>query len=155
MNTTPAHAPVRIPPPVILLSFLVGALVLNWLVPIPEPWASVLRLLGALSILTGLTLGFLAVFQMRKARTSPDPDRPTTALVTGGPYRFTRNPIYLGFVLVFLGFTLFAGTLWGLLLSPFLVWAFTAAAIRAEEAYLKDKFPNEYADYIARARRWV
>ncbi len=154
MEKNLGHASLRIPPPLIFLAFLVGALVLNWVVPVPEPWASVLRGLGGLSVLVGLTLGFLAVAQMRQAKTSPNPERPTTALVTRGPYRFTRNPIYLGFVLIFLGFTLLAGTLWGLLLSPFLVWAFTAAVIRKEEGYLRGRFPVEYGEYLSRVGRW-
>ncbi len=155
MNKThEEHAPVRIPPPFIFAAFLIGAMVINWLVPLPEPWTRLLHAVGAVSILVGMTLGFLAVSQMRKANTSPNPERPTTAIVTQGPYRFTRNPIYLGFVLVFLGFTLFAGTLWGLVLSPVLIWAFTAGAIRAEEAYLRVRFPAEYGAYLSRARRW-
>lgn len=155
MENPNQHAHVRLPPPLILLVFLGAAFGLNWLFPVPEPWASIVRIIGGIAVLGALILGFAAVVQMWHAGTSPDPDRPTTALVTGGPYRFTRNPIYLGFVLIFLGFTLLAGTLWGVLLSPFLIWAYSAVVIRAEEAYLKNKFPDEYQQYLDRARRWL
>ncbi len=149
------HAPMRVPPPLVFLGHLIAALILNWLFPIPDPWGSVFRLVGGAAVLAGLLLGATAVSRMLRAHTSPDPDRPTTALVTDGPYRFTRNPIYLGFLLVYLGFTLMAGSLWGLLLSPFLIWTVTSIIIHAEERYLRAAFPNEYEAYKARVRRWL
>jgi protein-S-isoprenylcysteine O-methyltransferase Ste14 len=76
-------------------------------------------------------------------------------LVTTGPYRFTRNPIYLGFLLIYLGFTLLAGTLWGLLLSPFLIGTVTQWIIHAEEAYLGRKFKEDYKAYSSRVRQWL
>ena len=149
------HAQIRFPPPMLFLVFLIGALVLNWLFPLPEPWTTILRTAGGVAVVAGLALGGTAVSQMRQARTSPDPERPTTALVTDGPYRFTRNPIYLGFLLIYLGFTLLAGTLWGLLLSPILLWIATRLIVRAEEGYLAGRFPDQYQAYKARARRWI
>ena len=96
-----------------------------------------------------------AFSQMKKAHTTPDLRQPTTALVTAGPYRFTRNPIYLGLFLIYLGFTLLAGTLWGILLSPFLFWTVTNAIVRLEEEYLQQKFRDEYTGYLSRVRRWI
>lgn len=155
MDSPIEHAPLKVQPPLVFLAYLVGALLLNLLLPLPEPWGSILRIVGALGVLAGFGLGASAVSAMFKARTSPDPHRPTMALVTDGPYRFTRNPIYLGFYLVFLGFTLLAGTLWGLVLSPLLIWTVTAIIIRVEEAYLASRFADRYAVYTARARRWI
>ncbi len=97
----------------------------------------------------------LAMSHMIKAHTTPDPDRPTTALVIQGPYRWTRNPIYLGFFLIYLGFTFLAGTLWGMLLSPLLLWTVTRAIIRGEELYLNARFPDSYQEYKSRVRRSV
>jgi protein-S-isoprenylcysteine O-methyltransferase Ste14 len=149
------HARIMFPPPMLFLGFLIGALVLNWLFPLPEPWTTILRIAGGAAVVSGLLLGGAAISRMRRAHTSPGPDRPTTALVTEGPYRFTRNPIYLGFLLIYLGFTLMAGTLWGLVLSPILLWIATRAIIRAEEAYLAERFPDDYEAYKARVRRWL
>lgn len=149
------HAQIRFPPPMLFLGFLIGALVLNWLFPLPEPWTTILRIAGSVAVISGLALGGTAVAHMRRARTSPDPERATTALVTEGPYRFTRNPIYLGFLLIYLGFTLVAGTLWGLVLSPILLWIATRLILRSEEAYLAQRFPDSYQAYRARARRWI
>jgi len=92
---------------------------------------------------------------MMKVHTSPDPREPTTAIVTGGPYRFTRNPIYLGFFLIYLGLTFLAGTLWGVIASPFLLWTVTHSVIHAEEIYLENKFGEEYTRYLSKVRRWI
>ena len=143
------------PPPLIFVGYLVSALVLQWAVPFPLPWGLPLRSLGGLLVIGGFLLCASALTQMRKVHTTPDPHQPTTAVVTTGPYRFTRNPIYLGFLLIYLGFTLVAGTLWGLLLSPFLVGTVTQWIIHAEEAYLDRKFESEYRTYRSRVRRWI
>jgi protein-S-isoprenylcysteine O-methyltransferase Ste14 len=92
---------------------------------------------------------------MRKSNTSVDPRETVNSLVTGGPYRFTRNPIYLGLFLIYLGFTLLAGTLWGLIASPFLIWTITQAVIHAEEIYLEEKFGEQYKQYRSRVRQWI
>ncbi len=149
------HAQVMVLPPLVFLGYLVGALILNWIIPFPTPWTPTLRLLGGAGLAGGLLLAGSAVARMRRAHTSPDPHQPTTALVTEGPYRFTRNPIYLGFLLIYLGFTLLAGTLWGLLLSPFLIRTVTHAVIHAEEIYLDGKFGDVYRDYRSRVRQWL
>jgi len=149
------HAQVMVPPPLIFLGYLVGALIVNWVVPFPEPWMFALRILGGAMVIAGFLLTGSAISQMRKVHTSPDPHQPVTALVTGGPYRFTRNPIYLGFLLIYLGFTMAAGTLWGWLGSPFLLMTVTNAVIRAEEIYLDEKFGEGYKEYRSHVRQWI
>jgi protein-S-isoprenylcysteine O-methyltransferase Ste14 len=149
------HAQVMAPPPLIFLGYLIGALLLNWLIPLSAPWTLALRIVGGLMAIAGFLLAGSAISQMRKVHTSPDPHQPVTALVTGGPYHFTRNPIYMGFFLIYLGFTLLAGTLWGLIASPFLLLTVTNAVIRAEESYLEVKFKEEYIGYKRRVRQWL
>ena len=149
------HAQVALPPPLIFLGYLLSALVLHWAVPFPAPWPMPLRILGGLMVIAGFLLGGASISEMRKAHTTLDPHQPATALVTRGPYRFTRNPIYLGFLLIYLGFTLFAGTIWGLLLSPFMVGTVTRWIIDAEETYLGEKFKEDYNDYRSRVRHWI
>jgi len=149
------HAQVMAPPPLIFLGYLVGALVVNWILPFPEPWTFELRIVGGLMVIAGFLLGGSAIFQMRKADTPVDPRETVTNLVTGGPYRFTRNPIYLGFFLIYLGFTMAAGTLWGWLGSPFLLMTVTNAVIRAEEIYLDEKFGEGYKEYRSHVRQWI
>ncbi len=155
MTQNKDHAQVLLPPPLIFLGYLVSAFVLHWAVPFPTPWTWPMRILGALLLAAGIALVGTAFSEMRKAHTTPDARQPTTALVTDGPYRFTRNPIYLGFVLIYLGFTFLAGTLWGLLLSPFLIGTVTSSIVHAEEIYLEKKFEDTYRGYKSHIRRWI
>ncbi len=148
------HVQLILPPPLIFLGHLLSALVLQWVVPLPLPWPLPMRILGSVLLLGGLGLAAAAVREMRKLHTTPDPKQAAVVLVTTGPYRFSRNPIYLGFLLIFLGFTLLAGTLWGLLLTPFLIGTITRSVIRPEENYLQGRFDGQYNVYRALVRRW-
>ena len=149
------HPQVMVAPPLVFLGYLVGALLMNWALPIPAPATLTLRIVGGIAVAAGLVLGGSAFSQMVKAHTSPDPGKPVTAFVVEGPYRFTRNPIYLGFLLIYLGITLMAGTLWGIIASPFLIWNVTHAVIHMEEKYLDEKFGETYREYRSRVRQWI
>jgi protein-S-isoprenylcysteine O-methyltransferase Ste14 len=155
MNKKTDRAQVMVPPPLVFLGYLIGALILNWFAPYPTPWTMILRMIGGILLVVGILLVGSAFSQMRIAHTTPDLSQPTTALVTTGPYRFTRNPIYLGFLLIYLGFNFLAGSLWGVVISPFLVWTVTHAIIHAEEEYLEKKFEDEYREYSSHVRRWL
>jgi protein-S-isoprenylcysteine O-methyltransferase Ste14 len=148
------HAQVLAPPPMIFAGYLIGALLLNWLLPFSAPTIP-LRILGGFALLAGIVSAGSAIFQMRKLHTSPDPHQPISALVASGPYCFTRNPIYLGFFLIYLGFTLLDGTLWGLIASPFHIFTITNAVIHAEKVYLDSKFGEQYREYRLHVRQWL
>ncbi len=154
MAATTNHFRPAFPPPLVFLGYLLGAIILNWALPIRLPWLPV-RLLGGLLVIGGLLLAASAIREMRKLHATPDAHRPVAALVTGGPFRFTRNPIYLAFLLIYLGFTFLAGTLWGILLSPFLIGTVTRWVIQREEAYLSQRFGEEYNAYRYCVRRWL
>jgi protein-S-isoprenylcysteine O-methyltransferase Ste14 len=85
----------------------------------------------------------------------PRPWRPTTSLVTGGPYRFTRNPMYVGFTLWYLAATSWANALWPLLLLPLVMLVMQRGVIAREEADLRRRFGRQYEEYGARVRRWL
>jgi protein-S-isoprenylcysteine O-methyltransferase Ste14 len=155
INKNNDRAQVMVPPPLVFLGYLIGALVLNSLVPYPTPWTRILQIIGGLLLVAGILLVGSAFSQMRIVHTTPDLSQSTTALVTSGPYRFTRNPIYLGFLLIYLGFTFLAGSLWGIIISPFLIWTVTHAIIHVEEDYLEKKFEDEYREYSSHVRRWI
>jgi protein-S-isoprenylcysteine O-methyltransferase Ste14 len=155
MSADSDHAPVRVPAPFIYAGFIVVALLLHMLLPLPAPFPGIMRAVGSAAVVGGLVLGVLAVVSMRRAHTPISPHQSTTRLVTDGPFRFTRNPIYLGFFLIFLGFTLLAGTLWGIVLAPLAPVAVNYLVIGAEESYLHGKFPDHYAEYKSRVRKWI
>lgn len=149
------HVQLPVPAPFVFTGHLIAALVLHWVVPLSIPWRLESRLVGAVLVVLGLWLGFAAISRMRRAHTSVDPRQPVTALVTDGPFARTRNPIYLGFFLIYFGLTFLAGTLWGLLLSPFLLRTINRVIVRSEEEYLAGKFKDQYAQYMARVRKWL
>lgn len=92
---------------------------------------------------------------MRRAGTNVDPREPTTAIVTGGPYRFTRNPLYVSMTLMYTGISALANALWPMLLLPGVLAVMNKGVIEREERYLERKFGDEYLRYKAGVRRWV
>jgi protein-S-isoprenylcysteine O-methyltransferase Ste14 len=89
------------------------------------------------------------------ASTNVPPTLPTTALVVDGIYRRTRNPLYLGMTLVYLGLGVAAGSLWAIGLVLPLLWVINVGVVNREERYLERKFGDAYRAYKARARRWI
>jgi protein-S-isoprenylcysteine O-methyltransferase Ste14 len=102
-----------------------------------------------------LVIGLAAARGMLSARTSLNPHHPTTALVLSGPFRFTRNPLYLGLTVFYAGLMLVFELTWGLLFLPIVVWLITIWVIVPEEKYLEQKFGTEYLNYKSRVRRWI
>ena len=142
-------------PPFVVLLFLVIAYFLGRFVPLPFPVPPILRDMGLLLTFLGFLLGIGALLEFRKARTTPDSHGSARRLVTSGIYRFTRNPIYLGFLLMIVGLPLSSGLYWGIVMVPFYILAMNRLVIEREESYLEQKFKNVYPDYKARVRRWL
>ena len=92
---------------------------------------------------------------MERGGTSPDAALHPTALVTHGPFRFSRNPIYLGFLLIYGGCGLLLNSLWIVLLAAGVVAGLTQAIIVRDEHLLEKRFGDEYRTYRARVRRWL
>ena len=156
-DPTPAHAGVHFPPPLIYaITLAVGWLLGRW-----HPWPitggpSVGRLaVAAVGAVLSLWLAIGAMVAFRRARTTIIPNRPATAMVDAGPYRFTRNPMYLSLVALYLGGALLLDSWWPVLLLPVLVLVVDRMVIAREERYLATAFPAEYAEYRARVRRWL
>jgi protein-S-isoprenylcysteine O-methyltransferase Ste14 len=83
------------------------------------------------------------------------PVRPATALITEGPFRFTRNPLYLSLALLYLGIALGLGVLWPIVLLPALMLLVQQLVVLREEAYLESRFGDAYRTYRKRVRRWL
>jgi protein-S-isoprenylcysteine O-methyltransferase Ste14 len=155
MESTYEHAPIVVNPFLIYIGLGCAAAVLQILVPLPFIARASARLLGAIILVLNMLIGLPAVRSMFAARTSPNPHRPTTALVFAGPYRFTRNPMYIGLTLMYTGLAIFFQLTWGLALLPVVVLLITRWVIVPEETYLEQKFGDEYVTYKSRVRRWL
>lgn len=146
------------PPPVLFGAALVVALGLQYTIRswhIALPPAVVLRAAGATFVVLGLSLSVAVMRVFGRAGTAVPPYRPTTSFVNTGPYRYTRNPDYIGQTLTYAGIALAANSWWPLILLPLVLLAVHYGVVRREERYLEAKFGQEYRDYMARVRRWL
>ena len=144
-------------PPLIFLRFLLAATVLEAFVPLPFLAAHALaRYLASAALAAG---GFVMIGMGTRrfvaAGTNIPPYLPTTALVVDGIYGRTRNPLYLGTTLVYLGLSVAAGSLWAIVLVVPLLWVINVGVVAREERYLERKFGDAYRAYKGRVRRWV
>jgi protein-S-isoprenylcysteine O-methyltransferase Ste14 len=155
----PRGPDVRLPPPLLyVIPFATGLLVQHF-VPIRivsggGP-ARIIDLVGAAEIFIGASLAVWAVFTFRGLQTPVVPFRPARALAEEGPYTLTRNPMYLGLAIVYIGIALVMNALWPLVFLPEAIVLTYLLAIRREEAYLAREFGDAYAAYRTRVRRWI
>src|SRR5438552_11936869 len=144
-------------PPLIFLGFLAAATVLQAILPLPIPVAhSPARYVpGAMLAAGGFVMIAIGTRLFAAAGTNVPPTLPTTALVVDGIYRRSRNPLYLGLILVYLGLGVAAGSLWAIGLLVPLLWVINVGVVKREERYLERKFGDAYRAYKARVRRWI
>jgi protein-S-isoprenylcysteine O-methyltransferase Ste14 len=155
VSGAPDHADVRVPPPLVYLAVFLVALGIQRVIPIPAIPKMIGFAAGSIIIAAGISFAAWSVGLFRRARTSLIPIKPTTALVINGPYCFTRNPMYLSLMSVYVGAALMMRTLWGLLLLPLVFVAVQYLVIRKEEQYLQQKFGEAFLSYKASVRRWI
>jgi len=158
MPTPTDTSGVKVFPPALYLGGLAAGFLLHWLWPLHlvSPGAVLVpRVVGGVLIALGLSLPIWATATFRGVGTTPNPTRPTTALAFEGPYRYTRNPMYLGLALLSAGIALAANALAPLLALPIVLWLVRRQVIDREERYLEAKFGEEYLRYKGRVRRWV
>jgi protein-S-isoprenylcysteine O-methyltransferase Ste14 len=155
LKTDSDSAHVRFPPPLTaLLNVLFGAL-LNWLWPIPIISENLRWPLGLLFIFLGLGIIISCSRLFKKAQTNIEPWKTTSNIVTTGVYGFSRNPIYLSFILIGLGIAFAVNSLWIVLMQVSVVLLIQKFVIAKEERYLESKFGAEYRNYTSRVRRWL
>jgi protein-S-isoprenylcysteine O-methyltransferase Ste14 len=156
MHDTADTARVIVRPPLAWGLAVIAGLALDWLVPLPFlPAGLPAAWLGALMFVLALALFAWAIVTMTRAGSNGPTNRPTTAIVENGPYRFTRNPIYLGMFLGLLGLAIAFDNLWLLItLVPFAL-VIRYGVVAREEAYLERKFGDVYRGYRSRVRRWL
>ena len=148
----------NIPVPwVFILAYLIG-FVVQLYIPVrirSAATGTVIREVGFTLVGIGIVIAFSALGMCRKRKTTTIPFETPSALVTAGPYRFTRNPMYLGLTLIYIGV---AGTrleLWPLIALPFLLAYIHFVVIPVEERRLADTFGDHYRQYRAGVRRWI
>lgn len=143
------------PPPLIYLTGVVIGLLLRSPASTPFLPRGLGYGLGAVLILSAVWISLWGVREMRRAGTAVNPRIPTTALVTTGPFRFSRNPLYVSLTLCYLGIAIAAQSLWalGLLLGVLALMQY--GVIFREERYLERRFGAEYGRYKERVRRWI
>ena len=154
-NAESDHAGVAFHPPLLLLLAIVIGFFARWILPpsiLPDALA---RAIGP--VLTAASFGLFAwaVYTLRSGGASIPTNKPTDVIVAQGPYRFSRNPIYLGMVLLQLGLGVWANSLWFFVLAILSALLLTWGVIWREESYLERKFGDDYLAYRARVRRWL
>ncbi|HJX90907.1 MAG TPA: isoprenylcysteine carboxylmethyltransferase family protein [Pyrinomonadaceae bacterium] len=147
----------RIPVPwVFILAYLIGVGV-EILVPFHTHSSQValIKVLGGLLFLTGAAVAAWGLLVFRKARTTTVPGKSSAAVVTSGPYRFSRNPMYCGLIIAYVGEAGLLVQVWPLIILPFVVAYLNWIVIPVEESRLQADFGTQYEQYRARIRRWI
>lgn len=143
-----------VPAPLVYLGGIVGGWLLQQLRPFPIVAQLPGAWLGGLLVAAGFTVGLSGLLECQRCRTSVRPDRPSAAVVSTGIFRYTRNPMYLGFTIVQLGAALLLNSAWVLfLLVPAVL--VTTGIIAREERYMGRRFGEAYLAYKASVPRWI
>jgi len=154
-NASPDTAQVLVLPPLVYGGAFVMGLLLHLVSPLHIPPTTLARGIGVVCVLVSLPLALATLRVLSRAHTPVDPMKPTTALVTEGPFRYSRNPIYVALTLLYLGVAFLVNALWILLLVVPAVVVIRYGVIAREEAYLTRKFGDPYRQYTAQVRRWL
>jgi len=154
-NASPDTAQVLVLPPLVYGAAFIMGLLLHLLFPLPILSTTLARGIGVVCVLVSLPLALATLRALSRAHTPVDPMKPTTALVTEGAFRYSRNPIYVALTLLYVGVALLINALWILLLVVPALVVLRYGVIAREEAYLTRKFGDAYRQYTAQVRRWL
>ena len=140
-----------------MLTGLLGSLLLNRLLRFELLTACpVIRLaVGLILGITSITIGVTSLWKLKQANTARDPLQPTTSIVVDGPFRFSRNPLYVALLIFIAGWSFNFATWWPLILIPIIALTLHYAVVIPEENYLEGKFGDDYLKYKTRVRRWL
>ena len=146
---------VPIAPPLLFVLPLLIFFLLEWAFPTAFVHGAVRWNFGGITLVAGIILAVWGFVTQKRAGTDPLPFNPSTRIVSHGIYRWTRNPMYVGFVLVTLGVAVLVNSAWMLLAVPVGIFFTQRLIIVREERYLERKFGDEYLSYKRRVRRWI
>ena len=147
--------PKRVLPPVFFLAALVSMGALHFFLPIAHILQPSYSYSGSLLFIAGVVVVLWSARLFNRAGTRIKPFQESSVLVTSGPYRYSRNPIYLGLVLALIGIGFLLGTLSPFVVVPVFIWLIQQRFIRPEEAALEKTFGSAYAKYKRQVRRWL
>lgn len=145
----------RILPPHIVLFSALLALALNRWVPVWILWGYPTKYIGYVFIAVGILGNIYCALEFRRRKTTIIPYRESSALLSDGLYRYSRNPIYLCMVIFLIGIAAVLGSLTPWLVPPLFIWIITSKIILMEEGMLREKFGKQYLDYCKQVRRWI
>lgn len=150
-------ARVRFPPPLVFLAAVLAGIAVQKLVrPLHIPGDGALRVVAGIAVaIAGLSFVVSARALFFKTHQNPVPWTPSPALIASGPYRFTRNPMYVGITLLLIGVGTAVNVPWIPMFAPLALACVHVIAVRPEERYLADKFGVDYEAYRARVRRYL
>ena len=154
-NASPDTAQVLVLPPMVYGAAFVIGLLLHLMFPLYLLPTTLARGIGMVCVLVSFPLAIATLRALSRAHTPVDPMKPTTALVTEGPFRYSRNPIYVALTLLYVGVALLINALWILLLVVPVLVVIRSGVIAREEAYLTRKFGEAYRQYTTQVRRWL
>lgn len=162
--STPRRGPgpnVRFPPPfVFVATYVIGWLLEryvahSWPPAISRAAMQTVDVLGVVFILAGLALAFWGIVTFNRLRTAVYPNRDASTLVIQGPYRYSRNPMYSGMTMAYVGVSWLSRLLWPIWLLPLALGALYLLVIRKEERHLTETFGDQYRAYQAKVGRWI
>lgn len=142
-------------PPLVYFAAIASGLLLGFVWPRPFVPGGAATALGSVLVAGAVALFVYSGAKFRAAGTPVPGNRPTTSIVRAGPYRFSRNPIYLAFSLFQLGIAVWTDDVWLIATLVIAIALMATLVIPREEKYLESKFGAEYLDYKARVRRWI
>ena len=154
-NRETSHSRIAVLPPIIIVVPFVVGTGLQWMFPLRFLPRWVGLTLGVLCILPAVVLLTTARSAFRRARTSMLYTRRSRVLIADGPFRFTRNPLFVGLMLLYAGVCFVTGGPWPLVFLPIVVALLHWVVIVPEERYLEDQFGDEYRVYRTHVRRWL
>ncbi len=146
---------VKIIPPLVYLAGVVIGIVISIWIPTKIVPSSLAWMLGGILIVCGAVLTGSAILKFKDVSTTVRPDRAASTLVVVGPYRITRNPMYLGLALVYVGLAIADQSVWAFILLPVVLTIIQRRAIEPEEAFLERRFGVNYIRYKESVRRWI
>ena len=146
----------RFPPPLVFAGFAVLGVILEYVVgPIPVASRTWIGIVGIAFLIAGFATAASAVLEFQRTGQDPKPWSPTPEMVFKGPYRYTRNPMYVGLTAIQLGLGLLLDYLWISVLAPVALLVVHRIAVVPEERYLAEKFGSSFTDYCRRVRRYL